>query len=87
MGTSDEKSDINTATVDNWREKLLTVFKGYTSQNSFNMDEKGLFYRHTTQNMFKGKGKEWADGKQSCSMFFLSWNKIKQLWHTFVRTY
>ena len=29
MGTtSDEKSDINTATVDNWREKLLTVFKG-----------------------------------------------------------
>lgn len=40
---SGERGDVNTDTVNDWKEKLKLICKGYEPKNIFNMDETGLF--------------------------------------------
>lgn len=41
---SGERGDVNTDTVNDWKEKLKLICKGYEPENIFNMDETGLFF-------------------------------------------
>lgn len=40
---SGERGDVNTDTVNDWKEKLKLICKGYEPKNIFNIDETGLF--------------------------------------------
>lgn len=62
---SGERGDVNTDTVNDWREKLKLICKGYEPQNIFNMDETGLFFRETTRKTLFVKGDDCAGGKKS----------------------
>lgn len=49
---SGERGDVNTDTVNDWKEKLKLICKGYEPKNIFNMDETGLFFqRNYTENV------------------------------------
>ncbi|XP_013793905.1 tigger transposable element-derived protein 4-like, partial [Limulus polyphemus] len=64
--TSGESGDVDRNVVSDWKEKLPTVCKGYRPQDIFNMDETGLFFRHSSTNKtYYVKGSDCADGKQS----------------------
>eukprot|EP00117_Sycon_ciliatum_P046093 scpid98626/ scgid33057/ Tigger transposable element-derived protein 4 len=42
---SGESADVDTAVVDDWKERVNALLKDYEPQNVFNMDESGFFYR------------------------------------------
>lgn len=61
---SGERGDVNTDTVNDWKEKLKLICKGYEPKNIFNMDETGLFFRETTRKTLFVKGDDCAGGKK-----------------------
>lgn len=46
---SGEMGDIDKNIVENWKEKLPTLYEGNQPKNISNMDETGVFFRDTTR--------------------------------------
>ena len=51
------RGDVDTTTIDDC--------EGFRSEDTFNMDETGLFFRETTNKNVHTKGEDCAGGKQS----------------------
>ena len=65
FGKMSGERDVNETTMNEWKEKLPQLCEGYKSENIFNMDETGLFFRDTTRYTFHKKGDDCAGGKRS----------------------
>ena len=51
-----EKTDVDIAAVEDWKDKLPTLLEGYNPCDIFNMDETGLFFRTTKDKTLHQKG-------------------------------
>jgi hypothetical protein len=60
-----ERGDVDGKVVNDWKEKLPQLIKDYEPCDVYNMDETGLFYRATSKQTYKEKGKECVGGKFS----------------------
>ena len=58
-----ERGDVDTTTVDDWRNNLSALREGYRSEDIFNMYETGLLFRETTHKGFHTKEEDCAGGK------------------------
>jgi hypothetical protein len=62
---SGEREDVNDTTIKDWKSKLASLCEGFDSQDIFNMDKSGLFFKDTTHKTFHQKGLDCAGGKRS----------------------
>ncbi len=45
MKISGESGDVEGVTIDSWKERLPELVEGYSTDDIWNMDETGLFWR------------------------------------------
>ncbi|XP_066274905.1 tigger transposable element-derived protein 4-like [Branchiostoma lanceolatum] len=60
-----ESASVSNATVEEWKDKLAQITRGYAPEDLYNMDETGLFFRATTTKTLCVKGEQCSGGKQS----------------------
>jgi hypothetical protein len=39
-----ESEEVDLRVIDQWKDKLISIRKGYVNENIFNADETGLFF-------------------------------------------
>lgn len=62
---SGERGEVDSAVVNDWKEKIPSLCEEYEPRNIFNMDETGLFFRQSTRSTLIQKGVDCAGGKMS----------------------
>lgn len=62
---SGERGEVKRDAVDQWKDRIAEVCKGYCPEDIFNMDESGLFFRDTTKSTYFKKGDTCTGGKRS----------------------
>ena len=65
MKISGESGDVSGPTVESWKERLPELIEGYSSDDIWNIDETGLFWKALPDRGFGSKGKECKRGKKS----------------------
>ncbi|XP_054631460.1 tigger transposable element-derived protein 4-like [Dunckerocampus dactyliophorus] len=60
-----ESGGVETAVVDDWKQKLRDLCDGYAFRDIYNMDETGLFYKASIDSTLHFKGTDCSGGKQS----------------------
>ena len=65
MTISGESGDVSGLTVDSWKERLPEIMQGYSSDNIWNLDESGVFWKALPDKGFGQKVKECKGGKRS----------------------
>lgn len=60
-----ESLDVNPDTVKNWKDRLQDITAGFRSENIFNCDETGLFFRALPDKTLSTKGSKCFGGKCS----------------------
>ncbi|XP_054629702.1 tigger transposable element-derived protein 4-like [Dunckerocampus dactyliophorus] len=60
-----ESGGVETAVVDDWKQKLPNLGDGYAFRDIYNMDETGLFYRASIDSTLHFKGTDCSGGKRS----------------------
>ncbi|XP_054630194.1 tigger transposable element-derived protein 4-like isoform X2 [Dunckerocampus dactyliophorus] len=60
-----ESGCVETAVVDDWKQKLPDLCDGYALRDIYNMDETGLFYRTSIDSTLRFRGADCSGGKRS----------------------
>ena len=60
-----ESGDVQGETVQSWKERLPEIVQGYRSEDVWNMDETGIFWRALPDRGFGQKSKSCKGGKKS----------------------
>ena len=60
-----ESGDVQGETVQYWKERLPEIVQGYRSEDVWNMDESGIFWRALPDRGFGQKSKSCKGGKKS----------------------
>ena len=64
MSVAGEEADVGTETVESWCERAREITRGWESENIWNMDETGDFWRGLPGKTLSEKGKRWSGGKK-----------------------
>ena len=64
MTISDESGEVSGLTVDSWKERLPEIVQGYSSEDVWNLDETGFFWKALPDKGFGQKVKECKGGKK-----------------------
>ena len=59
-----ESGDVQGPTVDSWKERLPELLSGFASDEIYNIDETGLFWKALPDRGFGVKGSAWRGGKK-----------------------
>lgn len=65
MTVSGESGDVSGATVDSWKERLPHILEGYRTEDIWNLDETGCFWKALPDKGFGQRAKECKGGKKS----------------------
>ncbi len=60
---SGESGDVSGETVDSWKERLPELVQGYKSEDIWNIDETGCFWRALSDRGFAQKGQRRKESK------------------------
>ena len=60
-----ESGDVQGQTVDSWKERIPELIRGYSTDDIWNMDETGLFFRALPDRGFAEKSQSCKGGKKS----------------------
>ena len=69
MTVSGESGDVSGLTVDSWKERLPEMVQGYSSEDVWNLDESGVFWKALPDKGFGQKVKECKGGKKDKQRF------------------
>ena len=64
-----ESGEVRGETVESWKEHLPELLQGYSSNNIYNLDETGCFWRALPESGFGIKGVQCHGGKKSKHRF------------------
>ena len=64
-----ESGEVRGETVESWKERLPELLQGYSSNNIYNLDETGCFWRALPESGFGIKGVQCHGGKKSKHRF------------------
>ena len=69
MTISGESGEVSGLTVDSWKEHLPEIVQGYNSEDVWNLDETGVFWKALPDKGFGQKVKECKGGKKCKQRF------------------